>query len=377
MSQRSDVPRVAMLRHTLFLRSEVFIPDQASKLAASVTLVARDRIVNPRDDLAVTSFAGSPVARFAYTFGYSVPLYRCLRNLEPQIVHAHFGVEGLYSLSSARRLDVPHVATLHGSEVSLTRRAFIAARKPALARYALLRSNFFKNPLTMFVCVSRHVQRLAVQLGAEPERTLVIPTGVDTRRIAPVPQPDSPVIVHVARLVPVKGTATLLRAMAQVVARLPDAHLRIIGDGPLRAGLTDLANRLGIAKSVTFTGALPHPAVLGEIAAARVLAAPSETAPSGAREGLGQAPLEAGAMGRPVVATANGGLTEAVADGVSGILVNERNPGELAEALVTILADRNLSESLGRNAAAFVQRNFDLVHGAELLDKLYGNLLHS
>ena len=255
-------PCVAMLRHTLFRTSEVFIPDQASKLASSVTLIARDKIFNARSDLDAVSFAASPASRIAYTFGFSAPLDRCLRMLGANILHAHFGIDGLYSVASARRLEVPHVTTLHGSDVALTRKALLAAHKPVLARYALGREEFLRNRTTTFVCVSRHVQRLAIELGADPEHTVVIPTGVDTSTIVPDDAPDSPNLVHVARLVDVKGTATLIRAMARVVMLVPDAHLRIVGDGPLRRSLGVLAEQLDISDSVTFVGAVAHSAVL-------------------------------------------------------------------------------------------------------------------
>ena len=118
-----------------------------------------------------------------------------------------------------------------------------------------------------------------------PDRTVVIPTGVDTSTIAPTAAPDSPTLVHVARLVDVKGTATLMRAMARVVMLVPDARLRIIGDRPLRHALSVLAEDLGISRSVTFAGALPHSDVLAEIVSAQVLVAPNETS----RSGLGRA----------------------------------------------------------------------------------------
>src|SRR5690242_585405 len=240
-------PRAAMLRHRLFLTWELFIPEQASKLASAETLVARDKIVNPRGDLKAVSFATSQASRAAYTFGFPAPLDNCLRTLEAEVLHAHFGIDGLHSLASANRLKVPHVTTLHGSDVALTRRALLATRKPTFVRYALGREKFVRNPLTTFVCVSRHVQRLAVELGANPDRTVVIPTGVDTNAIAPTAAPDSPTLVHVARLVDVKGTATLIRAMKRVITLVPDARLRIIGDGPLRHSLTVLADDLGIS----------------------------------------------------------------------------------------------------------------------------------
>ena len=375
MASANGSPRVSMLRHTLFLRSEVFIPDQASKLASSVTLIARDTIVTPRTDLDAVSFASTPVLRVAYTLGMSAPLDRCLRTLRTEIVHAHFGVEGIYSYSSARRMRVPHVTTLHGSEVSLTRKALLESNKPAVMRYAVNREKFFRNPLTTFVCVSNHVRRLAVELGVNPERSFVIPTGVDTTRITPTTAPTAPVLVHVARLLPVKGTATLLRAMPTVLKSVPDARLRIIGEGPLRRDLLGLAADLGIDRSVFFLGALPHDETLAEIAAAQILVAPSETTPSGSREGLGQVVLEAGALGRPVVATDHGGLREAVSDGVSGILVPERSPNELGVALIDLLTDDRLRESLGRGAVDFVKRDYDVAAGAAKLDALYADLV--
>src|SRR4051794_5323465 len=123
MTLSEVVPRIAMLRHRLFLTSEVFIPDQASKLASSETLVARDKIVNPRSDLKAVSFAASPASRTAYNLGFSAPLDSCLRTLDAEVLHAHFGWDGLSSVASAGRLKVPHVTTLHGSDVALTRKA--------------------------------------------------------------------------------------------------------------------------------------------------------------------------------------------------------------------------------------------------------------
>jgi colanic acid/amylovoran biosynthesis glycosyltransferase len=368
-------PRVAMLRHTLFQRSEVFIPDQAAKLASPVTLVARDNIVNPRPGLEAVSFAPSRLARAAYTLGWTKSLDDCLNECEADLVHAHFGPEGFYSFASARSRGVPQITTLHGGDVTNSTRALFATRKPTIVRYGLAREKFFRNPMTIFVCVSQYLQSRAIALGVNPAQTVVIPTGVDTRTLVPAPPTESPVILHVARLYPIKGTATLLRAMSRVVQSVPDARLRIVGEGPLRNELKALVRELGLSRFVTFTGSLRHSEVLAEIVAAQVLAAPSETQPSGAGEGLGQSALEAAALGRPVVATDHGGLREAVSDGVSGILVAERQPEQLAEALVSLLADSQLREALGRTAVGFVRKNFDLASGAAALDALYARLV--
>ncbi len=289
------------------------------------------------------------------------------------VLHAHFGVEGVYLAPTAKALGVPLLTTLHGFDVTIAKKQLIASRKPSWINYVTWRTSLFETGAS-FVCVSEYIRRRAIEWGYPAERTVALPIGVDTGVIKPAPFVETPRIVHVARLVEVKGTADLLRAFATVRRALPSAELVIVGDGPLRARLGALATQLGVAEAVRFLGALPHAEVLAEIGAAQVLCLPSATAPNGAQEGLGLVLLEAAASGRPVVGTDHGGIPEAVVDGVNGYLVPERDPAALADRLLALLADPGLGERLGAAGRQMVERQYDLQTQTAKLESLYQDL---
>ncbi|WP_123602194.1 glycosyltransferase [Micromonospora sp. Llam0] len=301
-------------------------------------------------------------------------LVRTLRNRGVRILHAHFGVEGVYIAPTARTLGVPLVTTLHGFDVTVTKRQLLASRKPSWITYVTRRDSLFDTG-AKFICVSEHIRRCAIEWGYPAERTLTLPIGVDTDVITPVPLPQTPRIVHVARLVEKKGTADLLRAFAVVRRAVPAAELVVIGDGPLRGRLGALATELGVAETVRFLGVRPHAEVLATVARSRVLCLPSVTASNGDQEGLGMVLLEAAATGRPVVGTRHGGIPEAVIDDVTGYLVPERDPAALADRLVALLADPDLCQRLGAGGRALIEERFDLRRQAAKLESLYRELV--
>jgi glycosyltransferase involved in cell wall biosynthesis len=369
--------KVGIFRHTLFLPSERFIPDQARALRRSQTLlIARDPIIDDVVELETTSLADiSRSAVLRHTLlGDSRPLKTILRSNGVDIVHAHFGVEGLYASNAAAELNLPQVTTLHGFDLTVSDTALLRSGKPAWLRYAAGRRKFFLGD-THFVCVSQHLRDLAVRSGIAEERCSVIGTGVRSEGIEPVTAPSYPVILHVARLVEKKGTEFLLRAFNIVLHKNPDAKLRIVGDGPLRVKLEQLASELCINTSVSFLGSLPHSQVIDQLHACSVFSLPSVTAGTGDQEGLGQVVLEAAAAERPVVATRHGGLTEAVSDGHTGLLVDERNVPQLAEALCLLLKDSSLAGAMGRAGRQMVLKNFDLYKQAKKVEDLYNNIL--
>lgn len=372
------MPLIGILRHTLYLPSERFIPDQARALRLPVLMLSRDPIVNNVTALNHSVFAANKPTAIRYTvFGDTRPLQRVIIDRGIHLLHAHFGVEGMSSVGAAKAADIPHFTTLHGYDVSLTKRALLRSGSPSWIRFAASRRSFFSNNYSFFICVSHDVRRQAIQLGAPEGRTLIIPTGVDTSAISVEPLPRDPVIVHVARLVEKKGTRYLIRAAAKLIDDFPDLQLRIIGEGPLKARLQQLVDQLSIQQNVVFLGALSHSDVFAELRRAWLLCQPSVTARSGDKEGLGQAILEAGAMGRPVVATRNGGIIDAVQDTVTGLLVEERNVPQLRDSLRELLRNRELSTQIGLNARAFIVKNFDIVNNASIVGKNYSEVLRS
>lgn len=364
--------RIGILRHQLFKPSEPFISDQAASLKSNKHVFLGREIsgVQPLN-AQVQLFAEDFVEGLSYILAGNVrDLVKKGKSLGIDLMHAHFGVEGLCSLKAARAMDIPAVTTLHGFDVNYSRRALAASMSPSWLRYSLGRARFMESA-DRLVCVSEFVRSKALRLGADPDRTCVIPTGVDTSLLVPQPPRAEPVIVQVGRLVEVKGSEYLIRAAAALIRDVPELRLRLVGDGPLRSSLEELAANLGVEAHIQFLGQLSHEETLDVIKSARVLCLPSVATSEGATEGLGQVVLEAAALGRPVVASKSGGIPEAVEDGVSGRLVRERDVSEIAEALKEILNDDQLAQRLGLAGRRIVEERFDLSRCTERLEALY------
>ncbi len=324
------------------------------------------------DSVSVADFGRRAV--LAYTVARCPgPLRAALKERRTALLHAHFGVEGVYAAPLARALGVPLVTTLHGFDVTVTKSQLLASRKPSWMNYVGWRGDLFDSGAA-FICVSEHIRRRAVDWGYPAERTVVLPIGVDVEAIRPTGVIDAPRILHVARLVAKKGTDDLLRAFALVRTAVPDAELVIVGDGPLHAALNDLATELAVADAVRFLGAQPHGETLRLLAESQVLCLPSVTAANGDQEGLGMVLLEAGASGKPVVGTDHGGIPEAVTDGTNGFLVPERKPADLAERLVALLRDPQLCDQFGKAGRNLVRERFDLRRQTDKLEALYRTL---
>jgi glycosyltransferase involved in cell wall biosynthesis len=164
----------------------------------------------------------------------------------------------------------------------------------------------------------------------------------------------------VARLMPVKNHVLLLRAMAQLDARF---HLIVIGDGPSRAGLEELARQLRIESRVHFAGEVISHRNLHEYFDVSVLCSLSEGFPNSV--------IEAMAAARPVVATPVGGVTDAVTHGVTGLLVPVDDPTALVDALRILEADSLLRTRLGEAGRESVRMKFRQEPVIEKLMALY------
>jgi len=325
------------------------------------------------DSVSVAAF-GKP-ALVSYTITRrSAALQRALREWKAALLHAHFGVEGVYATELAKGLKVPLVTTLHGFDVTISKSEFLASRKASWVNYVAWRRALFSQAAA-FVCVSEHIRGRALEWGYPADRLVVLPIGVDVEAIQPGPTIGVPRIVHIARLVTKKGTADLLKAFALVHKAIPGSELVIVGDGPLRAQLEALARELNVESTVAFLGARGHDETLRELGRARLLCLPSVTAPNGDQEGLPTVVMEAAAAGKPVVATRHGGIPEAIVDGSTGYLVAEHDVAGLADRLIALLGDEQLCDQFGRSARQTVTEKFSLRRQTERLEDLYRSLL--
>lgn len=209
-----------------------------------------------------------------------------------------------------------------------------------------------------------------------------LPCGVDVDKFAPNPLAREelrdryglgtrPVVLCLSRLVPRKGQDVLIQGLPQLIERIPDVHLMIVGGGPYGDHLKNLAEELGVTEHVTFTGTVPFAELPGHYAMADVFAMPTRTRGGGLDvEGLGIVFLEASATGIPVVAGDSGGAPETVRDGETGTVVNGRHVGEVADAIAELLEDPERAAQLGAAGRRWTVENWQWRHQAARLQQL-------
>lgn len=167
-----------------------------------------------------------------------------------------------------------------------------------------------------------------------------------------------------------KALDVLLEAFGRIAARFPDLTLVLVGDGPLRSELEDLASRLGLGERVRFLGARGRRETIALLRGCDLFVLPSRAEP------FGLAVLEAMACGKPVVASRVGGLQELVRDGTDGKLLEPDDPAGLADAMAGLLDDRDAAHRLGRTARARA-RDFSTEANVRAYETLFARLKRS
>lgn len=256
------------------------------------------------------------IASFSYRFLFRVLVFR------PQAIHAHWIIPGGFIAKLAPW--VPRVITTHGGDVyALNSKIFLS-----LKRFIL------KNTAVTTVNSEMRDQLIAKKLVTNAK---VIPMGVKLSDLQLAKKRGQ--VVFVGRLVEKKGLQYLLQALGGI-----DCQLKVIGDGPLRESLQSMA-----PANAEFLGQRSKDEVMKTIAESDLMVIPSVTAKSGDREGLPVTLMEAAANKTAVIATDMSGINDVIADGESGILVNERDVEGLKSAIQKVLADEKLRTNLANN----------------------------
>lgn len=289
------------------------------------------------------------------------------------LLHAYWADEpGFVAVTAAGALRIPAIVSLAGGELVGFRDIGYGGQLHPVNRWMTGHALRRARQVTVG---STYLARLA-ERHVPPSRLSVVPLGVDTGRFTPQPaagersplpreNPQTVNILHVASLVPVKDQTTLLAALAQVHATVPDVRLDVVGDGPLINTLREHAAALGLATLVSFHRPVEHDALPPFYRAADFCVLSSR------HEAQGMVALEAAACGRTTVGTAVGIVPE---------LSSQLNvaPGDvpgLARLLATLASDRSLVDDLGRRAQRTVRAEYSLEVGVERLLGLYRDVL--
>ena len=295
-------------------------------------------------------------------------LRRAIATFKPDIVHGQLFWAYVLGALAARSAGVPVVVA---SRLSLAR------FRTALTPFALRLEAAANRRTDVFIANAEAVRQDAIAAeGLPPERVRVIHNGIHPSRLDVPPRdearralalpPDIPVLVVVANLIAYKGHRVLFDAFARLRQQHPGAVLALLRDGVERAGLEQRARELGIDAHVRFVGSIPD--VRPWLAAADLLVHPSF------EEGFCNAVLEAMAAGRAVVATAVGGVPEAVEPGVTGWLVEPGDAAALATAIDHALASGAQRASAGASGRQRVIDRFMMARNVEAHEMLYNEV---
>jgi phosphatidylinositol alpha-1,6-mannosyltransferase len=261
-----------------------------------------------------------------------------VRRFRPDVV-----LSGHIVLAPAARVaGVPFVQYLYAKEMAHRTRLTSFAVKHAAASIVL----------------GEHGRSMAVSAGADRRRVHAIPPGIELPpRPASTPRERAPLIVCVARLEDrYKGFDVLVRSLALIRSRVPDATMTLVGGGHLRGSLEASARANGCDHALRCSGAVEDVERDALLASATVFAMPSRLPARSGGEGFGIVYLEAGAHGTPVVAGNVGGAVDAVVDGQTGLLVTPEDHVAVAGAITSLLLDRDLATRLGNGGRAWAER---------------------
>jgi len=240
-------------------------------------------------------------------------------------------------------LRIPYIAMVYAYEVRAPKMCSIAGMAVRGAARVVTISEFSRRAVSAHGVPAEHVTviRPGPALDAQMES--------DASREEMGPRLDGRILLSVSRLVDrYKGHDMVIRALPLILAKVPDVRYVIVGDGWLRPDLERLAVSLGVQDAVIFAGEVSDAALDAWYRRCDVfILASRESGVDGGSEGYGIVFVEANLRGKPVIGGRSGGIPDAVLDGVTGLLVNPSDVGEVADAVVQLLNDPTLAARLG------------------------------
>ena len=305
-----------------------------------------------------------------------ISIYRLIKRIKPHIVHTHTSKAGVLGRLAAYLARVPIIIhTPHGH-------IFHSYYGPIMTNIFIFTENILSFTTDKIIALTNRERDEHLEEGISSiEKYVIIHSGVMLDRLMNmsvdieagkkkygIPQ-DCNVIGVVGRLVPIKGHKYLVSAAKKIVREFHNTIFVFVGDGYLNARLERQAESIGVRKNIIFTGWRKDAAeILGLF---DILVLPS------LNEGMGKVLIEGMALGKPIVASNIGGIMDLVKNGENGILVPPRDFDALENAILQLIKNKNLAETLGENGKTKVYPEFDASVMVKEIDDLYESLLIS
>jgi len=296
-------------------------------------------------------------------------LERILQKRNADLMHVYFGHTGVHLLPFVKRWGHPVVVSFHGMDVQ--------PREDQPGYVERLRD--LLQTLPMVMVRSESLKQRLMDLGCDEGKIRMNRTGIPMHSFPaverPAPENGEWRLIQACRMVEKKGLDDTLNVLAQLLKFYPNAKLTLAGEGPLMDETKKLARELGIARQVDFPGFLSSEELRDLFHQAHIFIHPSRITADQNQEGIPNAMLEAMATGLPVVATLHGGIPEAVKEGVTGLLVQERDRVGLLERVNRLIEDDVYRQEMGRAAAESMRKDFEQVAQIARLEGYYQELL--
>jgi colanic acid/amylovoran biosynthesis glycosyltransferase len=314
------------------------------------------KFVKPNKDL--------PILRILYSI---IPLL----GAEPyDIIHCQFGILGnegiIYRDIGAIKGKL--VTSFRGYDISW----YVKEYGEKVYNQLFIKGDFFLANCEFF-------RQRAIQLGCDQKKIIVHGSGINCSRFSfQVRKPLAGGKIYIAttgRLVEKKGIEYAIRAVAQVLKNYPNLEYNIIGDGELKTHLQQIITELGVTEKINLLGWKNQEEIIQIINNTHIFIAASVTAKDGNQDAPVNTLKEAMAMGLPVIATRHGGIPELVQDGISGLLVPERDADAIADKLTYLLEHPELWEQMGKAGRAYVEKHYDINHLNDELVKIYQQVI--
>ena len=366
--------------------NEYFISSEMAKLGHEVVVICPDKAPNwqtsnkgIRYNVKSEEYEGFKVQRIPtgpviFNMSMMFTLLNTLIRQDFDIIHSHeyFATWSFQSAFASKLKKCPLIISQHNDQLPL----------PLKNRFGyLLASNtmglFSFSVANKIIVLSNEIKHHLVNMGFSDKKIELIPNAVDVSLFSPKRENlleskwgiSPPVVLFVGRLVAEKGVKFLLKAFNEVIKKIPDVKLVIVGKGPEEKELKNLQKKLK-TKNVFFIERVENRFMPNLYVGCNVLVLPSF------REPFGNVVLEAMASGRPVIGSYVGGIKDTIVHQKTGYHVPPGNIKLLTNFLMKILSDEGLNNRLGTNARKRVQENYDSRIIVKKFEKVYADVVY-
>lgn len=297
---------------------------------------------------------------------------KIIKKEKVDLIHAHWVLpQGFLAAIIKKLYGIHFIATAHAGDIFPLKRSMLkilAGFAIKNSSYLTTNSNFTKNSILKL----RKIKNIEV-----------IPMGVDLNdfniknkdnKLKKKYDVKGNLMLFVGRLAEKKGTQYLIKAMPIILEKLPKSKLIIVGDGPEREKLVKMTENLNLENNIIFVGKLKHEDLRKYYATADMFVGPSIVTEKGDTEGLGVVFLESIASGTCVIGTNVGGIPDIIKHNKTGILVEQKNPNQLANAVLNLLRNKNLQKKLNKNAMKHIKDLYSWGIVADKFEKVYSKV---